>query len=130
MPAEAHASLIVLAAELQAMRTLIASIEKRIIAQHRSDEASKRLRSIPGIGLVGATAIVATITDPKAFRSGRDMAAWIGLVPRQDLSGGKQKLGPISNRAIDICVLDDRSLEDIGISRDTANLEAAKSFWM
>ena len=79
MLAEAHASLIVLAAELQAMRTLIASIEKRIIAQHRSDEASKRLRSIPGIGLVGATAIAATITDPKAFRSGRDMAAWIGL---------------------------------------------------
>ena len=74
LPAEAHASLIVLTAELQAMRTLIASIEKRIIAQHRSDEASKRLRSIPGIGLVGATAIVATITDPKAFRSGRDMA--------------------------------------------------------
>ena len=84
LPAEAHASLIVLAAELQAMRTLIASIEKRIIAHHRSDEASKRLRSIPGIGLVGATAIAATITDPKAFRSGRDMAAWIGLVPRQD----------------------------------------------
>jgi len=73
----------VLAAELQAMRTLIASIEKRIIAHHRLDEASKRLRSIPGIGIVGATAIVATITDPKAFRSGRDMAAWIGLVPRQ-----------------------------------------------
>ena len=98
LPAEAHASLIVLAAELQAMRTLIASIEKRIIAQHRSDEASKRLRSIPGIGLVGATAIVATITDPKAFRSGRDMAAWIGLVPRQDSTGGKQKLGPISKQ--------------------------------
>src|ERR1700720_289812 len=98
LPAEAHSSLIVLAAELQAMRTLIASIEKRMIAQHRSDEASKRLRSIPGIGLVGATAIVATITDPKAFRSGRDMAAWIGLVPRQDSTGGKQKLGPISKQ--------------------------------
>ena len=103
LPAEAHANLIVLAAELQAMRTLIASIEKRIIAQHRSNEASKRLRSIPGIGLVGATAIVATITDPKAFRSGRDMAAWIGLVPRQDSTGGKQKLGPILKRAIAIC---------------------------
>ena len=98
LPAEAHASLIVLAAELQAMRTLIASIEKRIIAHHRLDEASKRLRSIPGIGLVGATAIAATITDPKAFRSGRDMAAWIGLVPRQDSTGGKQKLGPISKQ--------------------------------
>jgi transposase len=98
LPAEAHASLIVLAAELQAMQTLIASIEKRIIAHHRSDEASRRLRSIPGIGLVGATAIAATITDPKAFRSGRDMAAWIGLVPRQDSTGGKQKLGPISKQ--------------------------------
>jgi len=98
LPTEAHASLMVLAAELQAMRTLIASIEKRIIAHHRLDEASKRLRSIPGIGLVGATAIVATITDPKAFRSGRDLAAWIGLVPRQDSTGGKQKLGPISKQ--------------------------------
>ena len=77
---------------------MIGSIERRIIAQHRSDEASKRLRSIPGIGLVGATAIVATITDPKAFRSGRDLAAWIGLVPRQDSTGGKQKLGPISKQ--------------------------------
>ena len=87
LPAEAHAS--------QAMQTLIASIEKRIIAHHRLDEASKRLRSIPGIGLVGATAIAATVTDPRAFRSGRDLAAWIGLVPRQDSTGGKQKLGPI-----------------------------------
>ena len=103
LPAEAHASLIVLAAEFQAMQTLIA-IEKRIIAHHRLDEASKRLRSIPGMGLVGATAIAATVTDPRAFRSGRDLAAWIGLVPRQDSTGGKQKLGPISrNRAIDIC---------------------------
>ena len=98
LPTAAHASLMVLAAELQAMRTLIASIEKRIIAHHRSDEASKRLRSIPGIGLVGATAIAATITDPKAFRSGRDLAAWIGLVPRQNSTGGKQKLGQISKQ--------------------------------
>ena len=98
LPVDAHTSLVVLAAGLQALQTMIGSIERRIIAQHRSDEASKRLRSIPGIGLVGATAIVATITDPKAFRSGRDMAAWIGLVPRQDSTGGKQKLGPISKQ--------------------------------
>ena len=50
---------------------MIRSIERRIIAQHRSDEASKRLRSIPGIGIVGATAIAATVPDPKVFRSGR-----------------------------------------------------------
>ena len=98
LPAEAHASLMVLAAELQAMRTLIASIEKRIFAQHRSSEASQRLESIPGIGVIGATAIAATVPDPKVFRSGRDFAAWIGIVPRQDSTGGKHKLGPISKQ--------------------------------
>jgi transposase len=98
LPAEAHAILIVLAAELQAMQTLIGSIEKRIMAQHRTREESQRVETIPGIGFVGATAITATVTDPKIFRSGRDFAAWIGLVPRQDSTGGKQKLGPISKQ--------------------------------
>jgi transposase len=65
---------------------MIGSIEKRIVAQHRSNEASKRLETIP------------VVTDPKAFRSGRDFAAWIGIVPRQDSTGGKQKLGPISKQ--------------------------------
>jgi len=98
LPTDAHASLIVLAMELQAMQTLIGSIEKRIMAQHRANEASKRLESIPGIGVIGATAIAATVADPTVFRSGRDFAAWIGLVPRQDSTGGKQKLGPISKQ--------------------------------
>ena len=77
---------------------MIGSIDKRIMIEHRSNEASKRLQSIPGIGIVGATAIAATVPDPRAFRSGRDFAAWIGLVPRQDSTGGKQKLGPISKQ--------------------------------
>jgi transposase len=77
---------------------LIKSIEKRLLVQHRANEASKRLESIPGIGIIGASAIAATVTDPKAFQSGRDFAAWIGLVPRQDSTGGKQKLGPISKQ--------------------------------
>ena len=98
MPVDARTSLVVLAAGLQALQTMIRSIERRIIAQHRSDEASKRLTSIPGIGVVGATAIAATVPDPKVFRSGRDFAAWIGIVPREDSTGGKQKLGPISKR--------------------------------
>ena len=84
LPVDAHASLVVLAAGLHAVQTMIGSIDKRIIVEHRSNEASKRLRSIPGIGIVGATAIAATVTDPKVFRSGRDFAAWIGLVPRED----------------------------------------------
>lgn len=98
LPIDARVSLVVLAAQLQALQTLIGSIEKRIVAQHRANEASKRLRTIPGVGLIGATAIAAVVTDPKAFRSGRDFAAWIGLVPRQASSGGKQRLGPISKQ--------------------------------
>jgi transposase len=98
LPIDARASLIVLAAQLQALQTLIGSIEKRIIAQHRASEESKRVATIPGIGTLGASAITATVADPSAFRSGRDFAAWIGLVPRQDSTGGKPKLGPISKQ--------------------------------
>jgi len=98
VPADAHASPVVLAAELQALQTMIGAIDKRIMAQHRSSEASQRLESIPGIGITGASAIAAAVPDPKIFRSGRDFAAWIGIVPRQDSTGGKAKLGPISKR--------------------------------
>jgi transposase len=98
LPIDARATLIVLAAQLQALQTMIGAIEKRIMAQHRADEASKRVATIPGIGFLGASAITATVTDASAFRSGRDFAAWIGLVPRQDSTGGKQKLGPISKQ--------------------------------
>jgi transposase len=100
LPADAHAVLIVLPAELQAMQTLITSIEKRIMAQHRASKESQRVETIPGIGVVGATAITATVTDPNIFRSGRDFAAWIGLVPRQDSTGGS---GRSRNKAIAIC---------------------------
>ena len=69
-----------------------------ISAWHRSSEASRRLDAIPGVGPVLASALVATVADPKAFRSGRDFSAWIGLVPRQNSSGGKERLGDISKR--------------------------------
>jgi transposase len=98
LPIDARASVIVLAAQLEALESVIGAIEKRIKMQHRSSEASQRVEAIPGIGVIGATAIVATVTDPTIFRSGRDFAAWIGLVPRQDSTGGKQKLGPISKQ--------------------------------
>src|SRR5260221_297036 len=98
LPIDAPASVIVLAAQLEALESVIGAIEKRIKMQHRSSEASQRVEAIPGIGVIGATAIVATVADPTIFRSGRDFAAWIGLVPRQDSTGGKQKLGPISKQ--------------------------------
>jgi transposase len=97
-PIDAQASLMLLVAQLQALQTVIGLIEKRIMKQHRSNDASRRLETIPGIGILGATAIAATVADPTVFRSGRDFAAWIGLVPRQDSTGGKQKLGPISKQ--------------------------------
>jgi hypothetical protein len=68
------------------------------MARHRSNAASKRLDEIPGVGSALATALVASVADPKAFRSGRDFSAWIGLVPKQHSSGGRDKLGNISKR--------------------------------
>jgi transposase len=59
---------------------------------------TKRASAFGLVGIIGATAITAVVTDPKAFRSGRDFAAWIGLVPREDSTGGKRKLGPISKQ--------------------------------
>ena len=93
LPIDARASIIVLAAQLEAMRTLIGAIEKRIKTQHRSNEVSRRVETIPGIGVLGATAIVATAADPTIFRSGRDFAAWIGLVPSQDSTGASRSSG-------------------------------------
>jgi transposase len=98
LPNDARASLIVLAAQLQALQTTIGAIEKRIMLQHRVNTESKRLQTIPGIGVIGASAIAATVANPRIFRSGRDFAAWIGLVPRQMSTGGKPKLGPISKQ--------------------------------
>ena len=69
-----------------------------IMAWHRSHEASRRLDTIPGVGPVLATALVASVADPKAFRSGRNFSAWIGLVPKQHSSGGKDRLGSISKQ--------------------------------
>ena len=63
-----------------------------------SSESNFALRAIPGIGVIGASTIAAVVPDPKVFRSGRDFAAWIGIVPRQDSTGGKHKLGPISKQ--------------------------------
>ena len=74
------------------------AIEKRIHAWHRSSEESRRLEEIPGVGPIVATALVAEVGDWKVFSSGRSLAAWIGLVPRQHSTGGKERLGGISKQ--------------------------------
>jgi len=71
-------------------------IDRALLALQRTDDMARRLATIPGIGPVGATALAASITAPGQFRSGRQFAAWLGLTPLQDSSGGKEKLGRIT----------------------------------
>jgi transposase len=98
VPEVARACLAALGAQLRMLKSLILEFDRKIMAWHRSNETSKRLDEVPGIGPALATALVASIADPKAFRSGRDFSAWIGLVPKQNSSGGKEKLGSISKQ--------------------------------
>ena len=98
VPAAARISLDVLARQYAAIAAEIGAIEKHIHAWHRSCEESRRLEEIPGVGPLVATALVAEVGDWKAFSSGRNLAAWIGLVPRQHSTGGKQRLGGISKQ--------------------------------
>jgi len=98
IPAAARFSLDILARQYAAIRTEIVAIEKRIHAWHRSSEESRRLEEIPGVGPIVATALVAEVGDWKEFTSGRSLAAWIGLVPRQHSTGGKERLGRISKQ--------------------------------
>jgi transposase len=81
------------------VKAQILEFDRKIMARHRSDNLSKRLDEVPGVGPALATALVASIADPKVFRSGRDFSACIGLVPKQNSSGGNGKLGSISKQS-------------------------------
>jgi transposase len=83
---------------LKVLDTQVDEIEVQIKAWHRNSEVSKRLEKVPGIGPLTATALAATVGDAKNFDSGRQMAAWLGLVPRQSSSGGKTNLLGMSKR--------------------------------
>ena len=95
-PARACAELILM--QIEDLQSKIKAIERTILARHRANELSLRLATIPGVGVITATALVATVANASAFRSGRHFAAWIGLVPRQNGSGGKMALGGISKK--------------------------------
>lgn len=96
LPAEARICLEMLAAQLSIVKQQILENDRRIMASARSTELGRRLMEIPGVGPLLASAMVATVPDPAIFRSGRNLAAWIGLVPRQNSSGGKERLGSIT----------------------------------
>ena len=98
VPEITRACVAALGAQLHRLREQILAFDRMIMTWHRSSATSKRLDEIPGVGPALATALVASIADPKAFRSGRDFSAWIGLVPKQHSSGGKEKLGSISKQ--------------------------------
>ena len=82
--------------QLDTLSEEIRTLERQLLAWHRRDETSRRLETIPGVGIITATALAASVPDPAVFRNGRQFAAFLGLVPRQTSSGGKKRLGRIS----------------------------------
>ena len=98
LPALARTCLESLARQFVSLHGEIVAAERRIHAWHRSNEVSRRLETIPGIGPITASALAASVSDPSVFKSGRELAAWIGLVPRQNSTGGKHRLGRISKQ--------------------------------
>ncbi len=98
LPGDARFACQSIVAQLDAAQTQISGLDKCITQAHRANADSKRLEAIPGFGVILSTAVVSTMTDPKAFRTGREFAAWVGLVPRQNSTGGKERLGSISKQ--------------------------------
>jgi transposase len=98
LPDVAKAALKVLAQQLETIDASIAALEKRISKAHAQSPINKLLTGIPGVGKIAASAIIASIPDPDIFQSGRHFAAWLGSTPRQNSSGGKEKLGSITKQ--------------------------------
>lgn len=96
IPDLARQTLLLIADMIEGLSRQIRAIEVELMAWHRANAASRRLETIPGIGFITATALAATVGDARVFRSGRQFAAWLGLVPKQHSSGGKERMGGIS----------------------------------
>ena len=96
VPAIAKQMLDLLCGQVLDTHVRLQTIARAVIALQRTDEVARRLSTIPGIGPVGATALAASVADPGQFRSGREFAAWLGLTPLQNSSGGKDRLGRIT----------------------------------
>ena len=122
VPEVARECLAALGRQLHMLKSQILEFDRHIMAWHRSNETSKRLDAIPGVGPALATALVASVANPRAFRSGRDFSAWVGLVPKQNSSGGKEKLGNITKRG-------DRYLRSLFTAGALAVIRYAKISW-
>jgi transposase len=119
VPEVARACLAALGAQLLSLKAQILEFDRMIMAWHRSSQTSKRLHCIPGGGPMLATALVASFAHPRTFRSGRNFSAWIGLVPKQHSSGGKERLGNINKQG-------DRYLRSLFVAGALAVIRYAK----
>lgn len=98
LPNSAKAALLEMAEQIEKLTSRIETLDTRIVAAVKVDEAARRLMTIPGVGPIIAATVRTAIQDPAAFRTGRDLAAWIGITPRANSSGGKERLGKISKQ--------------------------------
>lgn len=96
MPIEAGKIVGTLSQQALEIHARLRAIDRDLLVWQRGNDVARRLMTIPGIGVVGATALAASVTDPHQFRSGRQFAAWLGLTPLQKSSGGKERLGRIT----------------------------------
>jgi transposase len=119
VPALAREMIEVLAAQLELLNAKLKTIEARLIAHHRQDQTSQCLATIPGIGPIGAVSFALKVPDAKAFRSARHFAAWVGITPRENSTGGKSRLGKISRQG-------DESLRRLLVLGATAVIQQAK----
>jgi transposase len=107
------------AQEYAQLKEQVRTIEARLMAWHRSNEASRRLAEIPAVGPIGSALTVMKVPDPKAFRCGRDFAAWIGLTPKDHSTAGKTRLGVITRAG-------DEALRSVLVAGATAVIQQAR----
>ena len=98
IPAFVRQVLLSLVGQIKQVKAEIVALNLQLAAWHKEHADSQRLAAIPGVGVITATTVIATVGDGRQFKSGREFAAWIGLVPRQNSSGGKEQLGSISKK--------------------------------
>ena len=108
-----------LAGQFEAVNAKLKAIEARLVAWHRQDQTSQCLATIPGIGPIGSVSFALKVTDPRSFRSGRHFAAWTGITPRENATGGTPRPGRISRQG-------DESLRRLLVLGATAVIQQAK----
>jgi transposase len=120
LPSYARVALDILMKQIIAFTHEITALDRQLLDWHAANETSRRLADVPGLGITTATAVAATVTDPDQFRSGRQFAAWLGLTPQQNSTGGKTQLGRISKQG-------DRYLRRLLVVGATAVIRHIKS---